>query len=102
MFFKKQLNKYNTIRQHNSRLDIKSFDNIKNKINKENKKMGKKIKKTYSKLEILKNNLVLKRPNENTDKGLLELFYLYNKKRAEKDKIITNRILGEESDIYIA
>jgi hypothetical protein len=45
---------------------------------------------------------MLKRPNESTNKGLEELFYLYNKKRAEKDKIITNRILGEENDIYIA
>ena len=102
IFFKKQLNKYNTIKQHNSHLDMQSFDNIKTKMNKENKKMGKKIKKTFSKLEILKNNLMLKRPNENTNKGLDELFYLYNKKRAEKHKIITNRILGEENDIYIA
>ena len=103
IFFMKQLNKYNTIKQNNSHLDIQNFVKIKSKVNKENKKLGKKIKKSYSKLEILKNNLISKRANENIDKGLDELFYLYNKKRAKKDKIITNRIIGDEKDnSYIA
>ena len=97
-FFKKQLSKYNTIRHNNTHLYIHNFDNIKYKINKDNEKIDKKIKKSYSNLEILKNNLYSKRPNENTHEGLNELFYLYNKKRAKKDKIITNRILGEEND----
>ena len=96
-FFQKQLYKYNKYYQHNSHLDIyKNFENIKSEINKENKKMNKKIKKTYSKLETLKNDLKSKRPNENTHKGLEQLFYLYNKNRANKEKIITNRIIGDD------
>ena len=42
IFFKKQLIKYNAIKQHNSHLDIKNFVIIKIKINNGNKKIGKK------------------------------------------------------------
>ena len=75
--------------------------NIKTKINKENKKMNTNIKNIYSKLNIIKNYLNTKRPNENTHKGLEKLFYLYNKKRAKEEKIITNRMINDNNNIQI-
>ena len=99
IFVKKQLDKNNKFNKNNSHLDIfNNFKNIKNKINKENKKMNKKIKNTYSELDKLKNYLASKRPNEDTHKGLEELFYIYNKKRAKKEKIITNRVINDNSN----
>ena len=99
---KKQIDKTNKLNKNNSHLDIfNNLANIKTKINKENKKMNTNIKNIYSKLNIIKNYLNTKRPNENTHKGLEKLFYLYNKKRAKEEKIITNRMINDNNNIQI-
>ena len=95
-FFQKQLNKYNYKKRKNSHLNIFNyFEKIKNRINLENKEMKKNIKHVFSELDILKNNI------DSKTSSLEELFYLYNKKRGAKEKIITNRILGQKDENYI-
>ena len=106
--------KYNTIRKqyqlhlnkmksikYNSYVNLhKSIDNIKLKLNEENKEMNRAINNIYSEFDTLKKEYNLKRPDENTKNGLEQLFYLYNKKRAKKDNIITNRVIDDNNSIY--
>ena len=92
-FFKKQLNKYSCKKHHNSHLNIfKNFEKVKNKINSDNKVMSKKVKKAFSELDIIKKDIYSKK------QSIEQLFYTYNKKRGIKEKIITNRILGEKNE----
>lgn len=99
IFFQNLLNKNDKNIHHNYNKNIyQNIENLKLLVNKESKKMRKEIKKVYSDFEIFKNNIYLKRPNENSHKGLEELFYLYNEKRInneKKQKIIANEILKE-------
>ena len=41
----------------------------------------------------------LKRPDENNKNGLEELIYLYNRKRAKKENIITNRVIDDNNSV---
>ena len=92
-FFKEQLNKYSFKNHHNSHLNIfKNFEKVKNKINSDNKVMSKKVKKAFSELDIIKKDIYSKK------QSIEQLFYTYNKKRGIKEKIITNRILGEKNE----
>ena len=102
--------KYRTIRKKYIQLYInkakskyinlnKSIDNIKLKLSEDKKEINRTIKNIYSEFDILKKEYNLNRPDENSKKGLEELYYLYNKKRAKEENIITNRIIGD-NNIY--
>ena len=96
-YLRKKLNKLNKTKIHKSHLDIyDNIETIKLKINEDNNNMKKNIENEFSELSTLKNSYNAKRPNENTHKGLEQLYYLYNKKRAKDEKIVTNRILDDE------
>ncbi len=90
-------NKNIIIKKNNSHLNIYGIvQNFKKRINEDNNKMKNEIKDEYSKLESIKNEYISKRPNENTQKGLEKLFYLYNKQRAKDQKIVTNRTINNK------
>ena len=76
-----------------------NFGKFKLKINEDNNKMKRVIKNEFSKLKQLRKTFVSNRPNENTKKGLEELFYSYNKQRAKNEKIVTNRLI-DDNHIY--
>ena len=56
--------------------------------------MNKKIEKKLKSLDEKVKKYYLKRPNEETEEGMEELYKIFNEKRAKKYNIITNRTLN--------
>ena len=92
------LNKMKNLK-HNSYINIhKSMDNIKLKFNEENNEMNRTINNIYLEFEKLKKEK--ETSDKSSKKGLEELFYLYNKKRAKEENIIVNRVIDDNNSVY--
>ena len=81
----------------NKYIKEKNFDKIKTLIEQDNEKMNKEISDKLKKLNEKIKKYKLKRPNEETEKGMEKLFEIYNKKRAKENNITTNLTL-EKND----
>jgi len=71
----------------------KEYNKINELLDEDNQKMQKKIEEKFKELDEKIKKYNSKRPNEETDKGYEVLFKKYNKKRGERNNIITNRAL---------
>ena len=83
-------------KEKKSNQDIFShFNKLKSKLLEENKQMRKDIKSSYSRLDNKKKEINLKKRYYDTPQGFRKIFYDYNKKRAEKENILTNIYLED-------
>ena len=73
------------------------FNKLKSKLLEDNNLMRKKVKSSYSTLEIKKKN-IFNNLNIDTPKEFRKLFFSFNKKRAEKEKIKTNLYINESKN----
>ena len=71
----------------------KEYKKINDILDEDNQKMQKKIEEKFKALDEKIKKYNSKRPNEETDEGYEVLFKKYNKKRGERNNIITNRAL---------
>ena len=71
----------------------KEYKKINDILDEDNQKMQKKIEEKFKALDEKIKKYNSKRPNEETDEGYEVLFKNYNKKRGERNNIITNRAL---------
>ena len=71
----------------------KEYKKVNDILDEDNQKMQKKIEEKFKALDEKIKKYNLKRPNEETDEGYEVLFKKYNKKRGERNNIITNRAL---------
>ena len=72
----------------------KEYKKINDILEEDNQKMQKKIEEKFKALDEKIKKYNSKRPNEETDEGYEVLFKNYNKKRGERNNIITNRALN--------
>ena len=72
----------------------KEYNKINELFDKDNENMNKKIEKKLKSLDEKIKKYYLKRPNEETEEGMEELYKIFNEKRAKKYNIITNRTLN--------
>ena len=72
----------------------KEYKKINDILDEDNQKMQKKIEEKIKALKEKIKKYNSKRPNEETDEGYEVLFKNYNKKRGERNNIITNRALN--------
>ena len=72
----------------------KEYNKINELFDKDNENMNKKIEKKLKSLDEKVKKYYLKRPNEETEEGMEELYKIFNEKRAKKYNIITNRTLN--------
>ena len=72
----------------------KEYKKINDILDEDNQKMQKKIEEKFKALDEKIKKYNSKRPNEETDEGYEVLFKNYNKKRGERNNIITNRALN--------
>ena len=72
----------------------KEYNKINELFDKDNENMNKKIEKKLKSLDEKIKKYHLKRPNEETEEGMEELYKIFNEKRAKKYNIITNRTLN--------
>ena len=72
----------------------KEYKKITDILDEDNQKMQKKIEEKFKALDEKIKKYNSKRPNEETDEGYEVLFKNYNKKRGERNNIITNRALN--------
>ena len=92
------LKKFNEMKKKKSKKDVFSyFNKLKSKLLEENNLMRKKVKSSYSTLEIKKKN-IFNNLNIDTPKEFRKLFFSFNKKRAEKEKIKTNLYINESKN----
>lgn len=88
----------NEMKKKKSKKDVFSyFNKLKSKLLEENNLMRKKVKSSYSTLEIKKKN-IFNNLNIDTPKEFRKLFFSFNKKRAEKEKIKTNLYINESKN----
>ena len=79
-------------------IEEKDFDKLKKLIQQDNDLMNKEIQKKLKSLVEKIKKYKLERPNEETEEGVEKLFKIYNKKRGEKNNIITNLTLDKKEN----
>ena len=89
----------NEIKKKNLNTDNSNFFNkLKSELLEENKTMRKNVKSSYSILKKRQNIFNSIKMKINSPKEFRKLFYSYNKKRAEKENILTNLYMDETKD----
>ena len=78
----------------NKCMEKKEYNKINDIFDKDNENMNKKIEEKKKSLDENLKIYKLKRPNEETEEGIEELYKNFNEKRAKKHNIITNRTLN--------
>ena len=79
-------------------IEEKDFDKLKKLIQQDNDLMNQEIQKKLKSLVEKIKKYKLERPNEETEEGVEKLFKIYNKKRGEKNNIITNLTLDKKEN----
>ena len=89
----------NELKKKKSKIDISSyFNKLKSNLIEENKEMRKNIKSSYLTLEQRQKDINSKKEKINTPKEFRKIFFSYNKKRAEEEKILTNLYINESKN----
>ena len=90
---------FNDEKKKESKQDlINYFSKLKKNFLEENKQIRKKVKSSYSSLEAKQKIINLSKKKINTPTGFRKIYFSFNKKRAEKENILTNLYINESKN----
>ena len=90
---------FNDEKKKESKQDlINYFNKLKKNFLEENKQIRKKVKSSYSSLEAKQKIINLSKKKINTPTGFRKIYFSFNKKRAEKENILTNLYINESKN----
>ena len=90
---------FNDEKKKESKQDlINYFNKLKKNFLEENKQIRKKVKSSYSSLEAKQKIINFSKKKINTPTGFRKIYFSFNKKRAEKENILTNLYINESKN----